>query len=442
MTRGPVGRQLLLFALPILGASFIQQLYNTVDLFFVGQVLGTNATAAVGASSLLTTCIVGFFTGLAVGTGVVISQAAGEKNQEKIHRVIHTAAGLSLAGGVLLTILGVAVSRQILIWMNTPAEILEQALLYVRVYLLSMLPLFIYNINAGIIRAKGDSRTPMLFQLLGMGIHVILNWICLNHLGMDVDGAAWSTLLSQIAAAAGTVLYLMRQRDAYHLQWSKIRIHRGVLASILRLGVPAGIQNMVITISNIFVQTAINGLGVDEMAAFTAYFKVELVIYLPIVALGQAVTTFAGQNLGAGKKDRIEKGVRSCLKMGILYAAAAAVLLLLFGAAAFRLFTAEQKVIEIGLRIIRVTFPFYWLYVILEVCADALRGIGQSFPPMLIILICMCAVRTVLLAVFCNIWNSLEAVAAVYPCAWLAAAFCLALRWKKEYNKWKRSAVS
>ena len=425
-----MGRQILLFALPLLGASFIQQLYNMVDLLFVGNILGKEATAAVGASSLLTNCIVGFFTGLSIGTGVVVSMAAGQGNREKIQRGIHTAMGISLTGGVVLTAAGLLLSRQILLWMNTPEEILDQALVYIRIYLLSMLPLFLYNMNAGIIRAGGDSGTPMLFQLLGAVVNIIFDWLTMRYWGMGVDGAAWATFGSQLLAALCSVLYLAGRKDEYHLDLRKIRISGEILREVLRIGIPAGLQNLVITLSNIFVQTAINGLGVDVIAAFTAYFKVELVLYLPIVAFGQAATTFVGQNLGAGKLERVRKGVRSCIGMGILYAAAAAVLLLLSGRYAFGLFTRDGAVIETGMRIIRVTFPFYWLYVILEVHADALRGSGHSVPPMLIILLCMCVLRTGLLAVFTSVWGSLEAVAAVYPSAWLAAAVCLTFWWR------------
>ena len=434
LTKGPIGRQLFLFALPLLGASFIQQLYNMVDLLFVGNLLGKEATAAVGASSLLAGCIVGFFTGLSVGTGVVISLAVGQDNKEKIQDVIHTAAGISLAGGVLFTATGLGLSRQILLWMRTPEEILEEALVYVRIYLLSMLPLFLYNMNSGIIRARGDSRTPMLFQLLGAGLNILFDWVSMRYWGMGVAGAAWATFGSQLAAAACSVLYLMHRQDEYHLSLRRIRISGKVFREVLGIGVPAGLQNLVITLSNVFVQTAVNGLGVNVIAAFTAYFKVELILYLPIVVFGQAATTFAGQNLGAGKVERMKKGVKTCIKMGIVYAGLMGALLLGFGKYAFQLFSQDGEVIQTGLRIIRVTFPFYWLYVILEVHADALRGIGRSVPPMAVILICMCVLRTVFLAVFTGIWNSVEAVAAVYPSAWLAAALCLTLCWRRIFR--------
>lgn len=439
LTAGPAGRQIFLFALPLLGASFIQQLYNMVDLLFVGNILGTEATAAVGASSLLTNCIVGFFTGLSLGTGVVIALAEGQGSRDKLRKVVHTAMGISLAGGVVFTAAGILLSRRILIWMNTPEEILEQALVYIRIYLFSMLPLFLYNMNSGIIRARGDSKTPMLFQLLGAGLNILFDWISMQCWGMGVEGAAWATFGSQLAAGLCSVVYLMKRDDEYRLVWRNIRIYGDILGEILRIGVPAGLQNVVITISNIFVQTAINGMGVNVIAAFTAYFKVELVLYLPIVAFGQAATTFVGQNLGAGKTGRMTEGVKRCIGMGLAYTVLMAVLLLWSGRFAFGLFSQDAAVIETGLRIIRVTFPFYWLYVFLEVHADALRGTGNSVTPMLVILLCMCVLRTLLLFVFTRVWGSLEAVAAVYPCAWLAAAVFLTVFWQRQSAACKKA---
>lgn len=441
LTQGAIGGKLLLFALPLLASSFIQQLYNTVDLLFVGRMLGTNSTAAVGASSLLTNCLVGFFTGLSVGTSVVVSLAVGQKDEKKIHQTIHTAMGISLAGGLILTIFGLLFSRTFLVLMNTPAEILDEGLVYIRIYLLSMIPLFIYNMNAGIMRARGDSRTPMIYQFVGGVLNVLFDWISLRFWGRGVDGVAWATTFAMCVSALLSVIHLMRRKDAYHFSWRECRIKGSILGEILRIGVPAGFQNLVITLSNIFVQASINRLGVDEIAAFTAYFKVELILYLPIVAFGQAITTYTGQNLGAGRLDRVKKGVRICIAMAAVYTVAAAALLILGGEAAFGLFSSDMDVIRVGLRIIYVTFPFYWLYAFLEVHADALRGAGCSVPPMLIVLFSMCVFRTVLLALFNHLFGTLESVAAVYPCAWLLAAVSLTVYWLIWVRKRGRSGL-
>ncbi|MCC8140148.1 MAG: MATE family efflux transporter [Lachnospiraceae bacterium] len=432
LTEGPIWKQLLLFALPLLGSSFIQQLYNTVDLLFAGNLIGTDATAAVGASSLVITCLVGFFTGLSVGTGVIIANRAGSGEWEDVNRTIHTAMGLSLLGGALLTVLGIALSRPVLMLMGTPTEIFDSAVSYVRVYFLSMIPLAIYNMNAGIIRSVGNSRIPLLIQSVGGVTNVLADFVSIYFLHMGVEGVAWATMLSQGIAAVLSVLFLMKKGEHYRLEWRKIRIEGNILNRILRMGVPAGLQSMVITLSNVFIQYKINAFGVDAIAAFSVYFKVELLIYLPIVAFGQAMTTFAGQNMGAGKISRIRKGVKVCIGMGITYAVVAAMLLLYLGEGIFALFDRDAAVIACGLRIIRITFPLYWVYVILEVLADAIRGTGRSLPPMGIILSTICGFRTVLLIIFTSLWDSIEAVAAVYPAAWLAASLCLAVYWKRS----------
>ena len=435
LTSGPVGRQLFVFALPLIGISLIQQLYNMVDLLFVGNLLGTEATAAVGASGLLVTCIVGFFTGLSTGTGVIVSMAVGVHDDNRVEKTIHTALAVSLIGGVSMSIIGILASKQLLIWMNTPDAVLDQACVYIRIYLLSMLPLFIYNMNSGIIRAGGNSRMPLMFQIAGSVTNIIFDAVTMAVLGMGVEGAAIATVVSQLAAAIASVIYLRRQEGAWRLCWNKVRIDTDVLRMIFRLGVPAGLQSLVITLSNIFVQYAINGLGVDEVAAYALYGKVELIIYLPLVAFGQSMTTFAGQNMGAGEKARVKKGMNTCTLMGMVYAAVTAVLLLMFGQYVFGLFTGDSAVIALGMRMISVTFPFYWVYAILETTADTLRGCGRSIEPMVIIMLNICLLRTIILQIFVGIWGTLESVAAVYPTVWITAALCLRICWSIYWKK-------
>ena len=231
-----------------------------------------------------------------------------------------------------------------------------------------------------------------------------------------------------------SVLYLMRKDNPYRLEWKRVRISGDVFKEVLLIGIPAGLQNLVITLSNVFVQHAINGFGVNAIAAFASYFKVELLNYLPIVAFGQAMMTFSGQNTGAGKIERVKKGARVCIAMGLGYVICSAGLLLLFGETAFGWFNKDIGVIACGMRIIRVTFPFYWLYVILEVLADAIRGAGQSVQPMVIILMNICVLRTIFLIIFTQNWNTIEAVAATYPSAWAAATVCFIIYWKS--GKW------
>lgn len=436
---GPIGKELFLFAMPLLGASIIQQFYNIIDLIFVGRILGTTATAAVGASSLIVTCLVGFFTGLSVGVGVIVSNAVGEKNDDRIQKTIHTAMGISLIGGILVTVIGIVLSPYFLNWLNTPESAYDQAVVYIRVYFLSMIPLFIYNMDSGIIRAGGNSKTPLIIQLIGGIINIIFNWFALCILKMDVGGAALSTVVSQVVTAVLAAGYLMKQEGVWHLSLRKITIDPIVLKVICQVGIPAGLQSMVITLSNIFVQYGVNSLGVDETAAYAIYGKVEMILYIPIVSFGQSITTFAGQNAGAGNYKRINKGVWECIAMGLVYTVAMSIVMIIFGDFIFGLFSEDSAVVACGVRFISVTFPFYWLYVFLEVYADAIRGVGKSVPPMVIILLNICVLRTILLFIFLNVWGTLESVAAVYPCAWFGCALCLFIYW--IMGKWKPEGV-
>ncbi len=429
LTEGVIWKQILLFSLPLLGSALIQQLYNTVDLLFAGNMLGTDATAAVGASSLLISCIVNFFTGVSVGISVIASQKVGAGEWKEVDRIIHTAMGISLAGGAILMVGGLIISKPVLLLMNTPDEILGPSVTYVRIYMLSMIPLVTFNMNAGIIRSFGNSRTPMMIQLAGGIANVLADYLSIRVFHLGVAGIAWATMISQGLAAVLSVLFLMRQTGECRLRWRDVTISGDILKLVLRIGVPAGLQSLVITISNVIVQSQINGFGVNTIAAFSAFFKIELLIYEPILSFGQAMMTFAGQNKGANKPKRITRGLRVTIGMGVIYALAMGLLLLRFGHFAFRLFTQDNDVIECGLQIIRVTFPLYWIYVFLEVTANTIRGVGRSIPPMIMVLMGQCVCRTVVLFLFTHIWGTITSVALVYPIGWAASAVSLILYW-------------
>ena len=425
LTQGVIWKQLILFALPLLGSSFIQQLYNTVDLLFVGNFVGKEASAAVGASSLMITCLVGFFGGMSVGSGVVMSQKVGGKDEEEIQKTLHTAVALSLGGGILLTVIGCIFAPFFMQWMNTPAQIMDAAVSYVRIYFLSLVSVVTYNIGSGLIRAMGNSRIPMLIQLAGGIVNVIMDMVFIVWFRSGIEGAAWATMFSQTTAAVLTLAYLMRQTGCFRLDFRKLRIHGEILGMIAKIGVPAGMQSLVITLSNVFAQYHINSFDVDVIAAFTAYIKVELPIYLPIVAFGQAVTTFVGQNKGAGNEERIKKGTKTCIGTGVAVTLLMSTLMLAMGRWTFGLFSQDAAVIDYGMRIIQISFPFYWIYVVLEVLASNLRGKGNSFPPMVIILSNICVVRTVLLFVIMSFYHDVQGIAVTYPITWSMTALCL-----------------
>jgi putative MATE family efflux protein len=434
LTEGVIWKQLLLFTLPLLGSSLIQQLYNTVDLIFVGNFIGKEAAAAVGAGSLVITCLVGFFTGLSVGAGVIGAQSFGRKSGDDLQRTVHTAVAVSFLGGALLMAVGYIGAPYFLEWMNTPQDIMIASLSYIRIYFFSLISIVTYNMGSGILRAVGDSKSPLIYQIVGGLANVVLDALFLVVLGYGVDGAAWATLFSQTIAAGCVLIHLSRASGAYHLSWAKIRIDKGVLYRILYVGIPVGLQSMVITLSNVFVQYFINGFGVDAIAAFASYFKVELVIYLPIVAFGQAITTFAAQNMGAGKIKRIREGTRVCLMMGLTLTVVSSAAMLIFGRQAFWVFIKDYSVIACGMRIIQTSFPFYFLYVVQEVLGDSIRGAGKSTPPMIIVLLNICVLRTILLFIIVPFYHDVRGVAMTYPITWATTTACMAVYYLK--GKW------
>lgn len=432
LTTGSIGRKLLLFTLPLLGSSLIQQLYNTVDIFFVGNfVSDPNAMPAVGASSLIVSLLVGFFTGMSVGAGVVVSLFYGEHNEKKLSQAVHTAITIGLIGGVVLTVAGFFASPLILQWMNTPPEIFDMAVTYIRIYFLSLLSLLLYDMGVGILRAVGDSRRPLLYLVVGGVLNVILDFLFVALLQWGVTGVAVATLISQTVPAVLVIVHLLRVKQPYRIVLRKLRVHKEMFRRIFRVGVPAGVQSIVITLSNMVVQYHINGFGPDAIAAFTAYFKVELLLYLPIVSFGQAVTTFTGQNVGAGRYDRVRSGVRFSLVMGVLFTGCMSTAVTLLGRQIFGCFTHQAAVIDRGMEVLYITAPLYFLYVFLEVFSGAVRGSGSSAVPMILVIANMCLLRVALLTILVPLWNTIAAVAVCYPITWLTTSLCLGIYYFK-----------
>lgn len=431
LTEGSIWRKLLLFSLPLLGSSFILQLYNTVDFIFVGNFIGTEAAAAVGASTLLVNCLINLFTGISIGAGVVAAWAFGAKDTKKLHRTIQTAAAITLYGSLGLTTLGILLAPFFLRLLNTPEEIFPLAVLYIRIFFLGILSIVGYNMAAGILRAMGNARSPMVYQFIGGICNVIANYLFIVVFQWGVVGSAMATLLSQSLAFILTAHKLTILPPEYALYWHRIKLYPEEGKRMLAVGLPAGIQAMVITLSNLMVQSNINLLGVSSMAAFSAYFKVESVQYLPILSIGFATTSFVSQNLGAGKIDRIRKGVRICLLMGMVITVSLCSFLLFFSYEAFRIFVKDGNVIAIGQSIIAVTFPPYFLYVFLEVLSNAVRGAGKSVPPMLIIVSFFCGVRIFALLWIMSLWQSAHALAYAYPISWAGAAIVMILYYTK-----------
>ena len=404
LTNGPIARKLLLFALPLLGASLIQQLYTTVDILFVSNYLGTEASAAVGASVLLNSALVNLFTGISIGAGVVIAQAFGRKEEVQLSKSIHTSMMLGIIGGVLLTIIGEFSGSAFLNAVNTPASIFQDALDYVQVFFLGLTFMLVFNMAAGVMRALGNSQTPMLIQLVCGIIHVVTNYLFIIYMKNGILAVAWSSVLSQVLSAIIAVYYLLHDGV---ISIPKLAVDRPLMREIIRIGLPA-----------------------------TAYYRIELLFYMPLVALGQAMMTFTGQNVGARLYDRVKSGLRTTLIFGVGYSLVLAAILLYFGRETFGVFYSDPAVIDMGVTIIWVSFPFYFFYVFLEVFADTLRGGGLSDVPMYIVLFNQCLLRTAILFGFMQLAHDIRLLAAVYPITWGTAGAML--YWYYRKGTWMR----
>ncbi len=427
LTHGKIGRGLILFIIPLFASSLIQQMYSTVDLMFVGRFLGTEASAAVGATSLLVTCLVGFFNGMSVGASVYAAQYFGGQRWDRLKKLIRTIVWMGLIGGLLLTVFGYLFTPTFLRWMGTPNEIFALAQEYLQIYLLSMIALIIYNLGSGTVRSMGDSKTPLIFQFFGGLINIAADYICIVILHMGVQGTAWATFASQTFAAVCVIVYLWRIKADYALRFTLRDFSGREFKKVLAIGVPAGVQSMIMTFSNLVIQSQINRLGVTAIAAFTIYFRLELIVWLPIVALGQAVVAFVGQNYGADNMERLKKGMRYCLIGGMLFIGGLSIISLRFNSFLSGFFTTDAAVIEQTKKVLWSTFPFYSFVVMVECFSSNLKGYGRAIVPMIIAVICYVGIRLGALFFFMNRFHTAHGVAFAWPVSWCAATVCLGI---------------
>ena len=418
LTEGSIAKGFILFALPLFLGSLFQQLYGTVDLIFVGNYMGKTEAAAVGASGILVTCLIGLFTGISVGAGVITAQYWGAKDKENVQKSMENALFLALAGGIFLMASGQLLADWALRALNTPASILAQALVYIRIYLLAIMSMIVYNMCAGILRAMGDSRTPFLVLASGGFLNVCMDWCFIAMLGWGVAGAALATVVSQTFTAVFLMVYIFRKENLLRQRW---KIERRMSKTIIKIGIPLGMQAMILTLSNLVVQYYINGFGEDAVAAFTVYFRVENILYLPIVAFGQSIVTFAGQNYGARKYERIKKSAIVCNIISASVIMILSTVILMFGRTILGIFCRDENVIRLGLQIIGVSFPFYFIYSIMEVTGGLVRGVGKTIQSMIVVIVTLCICRIGILKLFVDQFHSLRMVAAVYPITWSLA---------------------
>lgn len=419
ITEGVIWKQLLIFFFPILFGTFFQQLYNTVDAVIVGRFVGKEALAAVGGSTgTLINLLVGFFVGLSSGATVIISQFYGGGREKRVSEAVHTAIAFSLACGVGLMVIGIAASPIALRAMGTPEDIMQYSLSYIRIYFLGIIPNLVYNMGAGILRAIGDSKRPLYYLMASCFTNIVLDLVLVVWLRLDVRGAAIATIVSQLVSAVLVVLQILRTKDSYRLVIRKIRLNLFMVMRIVRIGLPAGLQSVMYSASNIIIQSSVNSLGTDTVAAWTAYSKIDSVYWMIISALGISITTFVGQNYGAGKLDRVKRGIYVCLGLSFLITAILSVTLYLGGGYIYLMFTADAAVIAKGMEILHFLVPAFATYVCIEVLSGALRGTGDCWIPMIMTAVGVCALRVLWILVAVPLKPDILTVVFSYPLTW------------------------
>ncbi len=438
ITEGVIWKQLLLFFFPLLLGTFFQQLYNTVDAVIVGRFVGKEALAAVGgAAAMIVNLFVGFFTGVSTGATVTISQFYGGGAKKQVREAIHTAVAVSAAAGVAIMAAGLVCAPAALRWMNTPPETMADSIIYIRVYFCGMVGNLVYNMGAGILRAMGDSKRPLYFLIASCLVNIVLDIFFVIALGMGVLGVALATILSQLFSAALVCISLSRLEEEIRMRFKEIRFHGWVVKRILAIGLPAGAQTLTYSLSNMIVQADVNYFGTSTVAAWTAYSKVDAVFWMVVSSFGVSVTTFVGQNYGAGYFSRVRKGVRQCLLMTAATSLVITVILLPGGKYLLGLFTKDQEVLTIGMEMIRFLAPFYITYVCVEIFSGALRGMGDALIPMLLSFGGICILRSGWLLAAVPVWNHMKTVMFSYPLTWVTTSVLFAVYYSYYVKKRK-----
>lgn len=418
MTTGSIWKRMVSFAVPVFLGNLCQQLYNTVDSVIVGKFVGKQALAAVASSGNLIFMMTGFFMGLFIGAGIVIAQYFGARNYEKVRSAVHTDIAFALCCGVLLTLLGVFFTPTILTWMRTPADVLSTSILYFRLYFLGSLATILYNAGMGILQAVGDSRSPLYYLVISSVVNVVLDLLFVGAMDMGVAGAAVATVISQVVSAVLCIIKLTRSDGPYRLEIKRIGFDLPLLKKITSQGVPSGVQNSIIAIANVVVQSNINTFGSDAMAGCGSYSKVEGFVFLPITAFAMALTTFIGQNLGAGKFDRAKQGARIGILCSMAMAELIGVALFFLAPYAMRLFNDDPAVVAIGVRQSHIEALFFCFLAFAHGVSAVLRGAGRAQVPMYTMLGCWCILRVSYITLALKVWPDIATIFWAYPITW------------------------
>ena len=420
----------------ILG-NLIQLMYNTVDSIIVGNYVGSNALAAVGSSTSIINLLIAFSMGASAGAGVVVSQFTGAGNKKGVRLSVHTAVAISIVLGIILTAAGIIFTPKILKMMRTPEEVMTQSVVYLRLYSAGLLFSVVYNMAAGILNAVGDSKRPLIYLGSASVLNIILDILLINVLKMGIAGAAIATNISQIVSCILILMFLSKVPENYRLRFREIKIYRRMAGRIIKIGLPTAVQNTVISFSNVLVQSSVNTFGAKAMAGFGAYLKIDGFNILPIMSFSMAVTTFTGQNYGAGKTDRLKKGMWVVIIMGVAYTAVLGAVLLMFSDFFMGIFTTDKDVMYYGIQAMKYFCPFYFLLSIMHGLAGTIRGTGKTVPPMVILLISLCLFRIVWIHFIVPRFDDIDIIYLLYPVSWFVGLVLMSLyAWK---GSWKRN---
>ena len=432
LLEGSIWKGTVSFAIPMFLGNLFQQLYNTVDSLIVGNFLGKEALAAVSSSGTLIFMLVSFFTGTAMGAGVVISRYFGAKDYNRVTRAIHTNVAFGLVSGLVLTVVGVLATPTILRWMGTASDVLPQSITYFRYYFMGVLSNVMYNIFTGIMNAVGDSRQPMQYLIFSSVLNVILDLLFIGVFRMGVGSAAVATTISQAVSALLCLRQLLKKGTVYQLTPSKIRFHGDMLREIVKYGLPTGIQNSVISIANVVVQSNINSFGTEAMAGYGSYIKIEGFAFLPVTCFAMALTTYIGQNLGAGKYTRAKEGARFGIAAALILAEMIGVLFYLFSPHLIRMFNRDPEVVYYGVQHARTVSLFYFLLAFSHVIAGICRGAGKAIVPMVIMLSIWCVLRIAYITTVMHFVHDIRYVYWAYPLTWSISSVIYLLYYLKS----------
>ena len=419
MLHGPLLLKILLFSLPLAASSMLQQLFNSIDVAVVGHFVGSSALAAVGSNAPVIGLLINLFMGISLGANAVISNHIGQNDHERIRRAVSTVGVMALASGIILLAVGVGIARPILTWMETPPEVLDMAVLYLRIYFMGMPFFMVFNFGAAILRSMGDTRRPLYILVAAGVVNTLLNLFFVLVLHMGVEGVAIATGLANVVSAAAMVVLLRREPGPFRLDVRHLCLDRRELKRMLQIGVPAGLQGMIFSISNVLVQSTINTYGASAVAGSAAAQNFEYYCYYVITAFNGAAITFIGQNYGARRMDRVRRVFLLCMGMAVAFSAAFNVLIAWQGDFFLDLFSTDPAVHRFGLERMHTALVWQWVACSYEVAGSSLRAMGRSLMPTLYTIVGTCVLRVVWVFAVCPVWHGFGVLMSVYPLSWV-----------------------